>query len=389
MSPRRWRSRARRCIGVLAEGAPATADPVRRDRRDLDRRWPGRRSRRLRRRVVGDLRPGDRRRWDPLLHPADGLRRPGGAAGRPGRLAVRGRRPPRDRRLERLARARPRVPGARHRRGSGLWRRRHPIHRRRGSDRRRSREPSSGCSMATRSRSRPCSRRLRSSDELWFSPFEEVSPPAWVKGRVVLIGDAAHATAPNMAEGASLAMEDALVLADCLAAGDDVSQALAAYVAAPGGARDPCPAHDPPPRPPPLPPSGPAARRHGRGRSRDVPRPLPTPAHAAVAPVRSLSAALRQRGQPRVAVERARARARAASAGRRRSAGSRRSGSRGCPPPSTGPGSWCWRPRTRATGRRRRSSDRPFAENWPRTRPPSRPSAASDARRGRRRHLER
>ena len=72
--------------------------------------------------------------------------------------------------------------------------------------------------------------RLRSSEELWFSPFEEVSPPAWVKGRVVLIGDAAHATAPNMAEGASLAMEDALVLADCLAAGDEASQALAAYV---------------------------------------------------------------------------------------------------------------------------------------------------------------
>ncbi len=72
--------------------------------------------------------------------------------------------------------------------------------------------------------------RLRSSDELWFSPFEEVSPPAWVKGKVALIGDAAHATAPNMAEGASLAVEDALVLADCLAAGGDISQALAAYV---------------------------------------------------------------------------------------------------------------------------------------------------------------
>ena len=72
--------------------------------------------------------------------------------------------------------------------------------------------------------------RLRSSDELWFSPFEEVSPPTWSKGRVVLIGDAAHATAPNMAEGASLAIEDALVLADCLSGGGDVSPALAAYV---------------------------------------------------------------------------------------------------------------------------------------------------------------
>jgi 2-polyprenyl-6-methoxyphenol hydroxylase-like FAD-dependent oxidoreductase len=72
--------------------------------------------------------------------------------------------------------------------------------------------------------------RLRSSDDLWFSPFEEVSPPAWAKGRVVLIGDAAHATAPNMAEGASLAIEDALVLAECLSSGADVSPALAAFV---------------------------------------------------------------------------------------------------------------------------------------------------------------
>jgi 2-polyprenyl-6-methoxyphenol hydroxylase-like FAD-dependent oxidoreductase len=72
--------------------------------------------------------------------------------------------------------------------------------------------------------------RLRSSDELWFSPIEEVSPPTWYRGRVVLIGDAAHATAPNMAEGASLAVEDALILAECLSAGGEVAPALAAYV---------------------------------------------------------------------------------------------------------------------------------------------------------------
>ena len=72
--------------------------------------------------------------------------------------------------------------------------------------------------------------RLRSPDGLWFSPFEEVSPPTWTKGRVVLIGDAAHATAPNMAEGASLAMEDALVLAECLSSGGDLSAALSAFV---------------------------------------------------------------------------------------------------------------------------------------------------------------
>jgi 2-polyprenyl-6-methoxyphenol hydroxylase-like FAD-dependent oxidoreductase len=65
--------------------------------------------------------------------------------------------------------------------------------------------------------------------ELWFAPVEEVTPPTWSKGRVVLIGDAAHASSPNMAEGASMAMEDALVLAEALATGVDVNTAIASF----------------------------------------------------------------------------------------------------------------------------------------------------------------
>lgn len=38
----------------------------------------------------------------------------------------------------------------------------------------------------------------------------------WWKGNVCLIGDAAHATTPNMGQGACQAIEDALVLSDCL-----------------------------------------------------------------------------------------------------------------------------------------------------------------------------
>jgi 2-polyprenyl-6-methoxyphenol hydroxylase-like FAD-dependent oxidoreductase len=49
-----------------------------------------------------------------------------------------------------------------------------------------------------------------------FAPIEEVSTDPWVRGRVVLIGDAAHATSPNMAEGASMALEDAVVLSEVL-----------------------------------------------------------------------------------------------------------------------------------------------------------------------------
>jgi 2-polyprenyl-6-methoxyphenol hydroxylase-like FAD-dependent oxidoreductase len=55
---------------------------------------------------------------------------------------------------------------------------------------------------------------------LYHSPVEEVRVSRWADGRCVLIGDAAHATAPVWAQGAALAMEDALALADLLGRGD-------------------------------------------------------------------------------------------------------------------------------------------------------------------------
>lgn len=45
-------------------------------------------------------------------------------------------------------------------------------------------------------------------------------------GRVVLIGDAAHATTPNLAQGACQAIEDAVVLANCLWVSTDPEQAF-------------------------------------------------------------------------------------------------------------------------------------------------------------------
>jgi 2-polyprenyl-6-methoxyphenol hydroxylase-like FAD-dependent oxidoreductase len=47
---------------------------------------------------------------------------------------------------------------------------------------------------------------------------EEVVLDSWSHGAVLLIGDAAHATSPNMAQGAATALEDAIVLAECLTA---------------------------------------------------------------------------------------------------------------------------------------------------------------------------
>ena len=54
-------------------------------------------------------------------------------------------------------------------------------------------------------------------DRLYHSPVEEVRCAHWSRGRLVLIGDAAHATGPIWAQGAAQALEDALVLADLLA----------------------------------------------------------------------------------------------------------------------------------------------------------------------------
>ncbi len=58
----------------------------------------------------------------------------------------------------------------------------------------------------------------------YFSPIEEVTQKPWVRGRVVLVGDAAHACSPNMAEGAGMALEDALVIAETIADGRALSE---------------------------------------------------------------------------------------------------------------------------------------------------------------------
>lgn len=59
--------------------------------------------------------------------------------------------------------------------------------------------------------------------------YELPSLPTWHRGPVCLIGDAAHAASPHMGQGASTALEDALVLARCLRDAHDVTRAFAAF----------------------------------------------------------------------------------------------------------------------------------------------------------------
>jgi 2-polyprenyl-6-methoxyphenol hydroxylase-like FAD-dependent oxidoreductase len=56
-----------------------------------------------------------------------------------------------------------------------------------------------------------------------------VLPTPWHKGRVLLVGDAAHPTTPQLASGAGLAAEDGLVLADELDTTGSIPEAFAAF----------------------------------------------------------------------------------------------------------------------------------------------------------------
>jgi FAD-dependent urate hydroxylase len=62
-----------------------------------------------------------------------------------------------------------------------------------------------------------------------WATYDLPSVPTWYRGSLVIIGDAAHATAPSSGQGASMAIEDAVVLARCLRDLPDFGQAFAAY----------------------------------------------------------------------------------------------------------------------------------------------------------------
>jgi 2-polyprenyl-6-methoxyphenol hydroxylase-like FAD-dependent oxidoreductase len=56
--------------------------------------------------------------------------------------------------------------------------------------------------------------------ELLHHDLEELDEPVWGSGKVLLIGDAAHAMTPNLGQGAAMGIEDAAILPQVIAAPD-------------------------------------------------------------------------------------------------------------------------------------------------------------------------
>jgi 2-polyprenyl-6-methoxyphenol hydroxylase-like FAD-dependent oxidoreductase len=71
---------------------------------------------------------------------------------------------------------------------------------------------------------------ITDNDAVVYKPLEWLMLEGdWHKGRIVLLGDAVHATTPHLGQGAGMAIEDSLVLADELAKADTPEAAFRAF----------------------------------------------------------------------------------------------------------------------------------------------------------------
>ena len=66
-------------------------------------------------------------------------------------------------------------------------------------------------------------------DQLAWARYADVRAPQPYDGRVICIGDAAHAMSPQLGQGSNMALMDAWCLARCLNASSDMSSAFASY----------------------------------------------------------------------------------------------------------------------------------------------------------------
>jgi 2-polyprenyl-6-methoxyphenol hydroxylase-like FAD-dependent oxidoreductase len=70
---------------------------------------------------------------------------------------------------------------------------------------------------------------LERDEQVHCAPVEWLELDEWRRGRLLLVGDAAHASSPMMGQGGCMALEDALVLAEALGAAT-IDEALDTYV---------------------------------------------------------------------------------------------------------------------------------------------------------------
>ncbi len=74
-------------------------------------------------------------------------------------------------------------------------------------------------------------RRLTPDADLVYRPFDWIFlPDRWYNGRTILIGDAAHATTAHMGMGGGMALEDSVVLAQCVAAAPTIHDAFESFM---------------------------------------------------------------------------------------------------------------------------------------------------------------
>ncbi|ALG08710.1 FAD-dependent monooxygenase [Kibdelosporangium phytohabitans] len=70
---------------------------------------------------------------------------------------------------------------------------------------------------------------MRTADDLFFDVVSQIHMPSWARGRVAVVGDAAHAPSFLSGQGTSIALVSAYMLAGALAAQPDHTSAFATY----------------------------------------------------------------------------------------------------------------------------------------------------------------
>ena len=77
----------------------------------------------------------------------------------------------------------------------------------------------------------PAEALIAATDKIFagWNTYDVPTVPRWHRGRMILIGDAAHATAPSIGQGGAMAIEDTLVLATCLRRSPSIASAFTNY----------------------------------------------------------------------------------------------------------------------------------------------------------------